>query len=107
MVKNYADSDSVNLIQQGAIICWQIEHKAFSCFYVPSWYLVFKVNNWNTGEMYEICSKLTIETLERVDLFKVNNKDTKPTSLTKSGKVNTAQLAFTDSKSAMERPAQS
>ena len=57
--------------------------------------------------MYEICSKLTIETLERVDLFKVNNKDTKPTSLTKSGNVNTAQLAFTDSKSAMERPAQS
>ena len=56
-----------------------------------------KVNNRNTRARCEICSKLTIKTPERrqkltietleqgVNMFKVNNKDTRTTPLSQKG----------------------
>ena len=42
---------------------------------------MFKGNNINTRKWCEVCSKLTIKTFEQRDMFKVNNNDTRTTSM--------------------------
>ena len=46
------------------IMCLYVSHVDTCCGKNPAGNHKFKVNNWNTGTRCEICSKLTIKTLE-------------------------------------------